>query len=176
MRMGPERDHPYDRYLPGLHPLKAAIVVGRLLDADGTPVEQVRTAYGVVPTGGLFDFRDLVHGERILRDVGLVKERDGCLYRSGDGLVTLIHLDSEEATTALLGLCLSRDAPLWLSAAVGSGELEEYLVPDSDHALLEELIPDPEQREAFLLAHGETFDPEQRSALGERGELCVVDT
>jgi hypothetical protein len=166
---------PFGANLPGLHPLKAALLVGGLLDADGTPLEQLRTSYGIVPTGGLFDHHDLRTGERILRRTGLVEERDGCLYRAGHGLAALIHLDSAEAITALLGLWLSRDSPLWLSAAVGSGELEEYLVPDTDQALLEELIPDPEQREAFLLAHGETFDSELRSALGELGELRVVE-
>lgn len=162
--------------MPGLHALRAALKVGELLDPERTSLAALRNAYSRVPSGGLFEMRDLVRGEEVLRACKLVYEEDGHLLRSDNRIATLLTLDDEMGTSTLLGVYLDQVPPPWLTAAASGDEFEEHLIPGEELLKLERILVDPDAREAFLLAHGQRVDPAARTALGALGEVAVLDT
>ena len=110
---------------------------------------------------------DLRLGERLLLDCGLLLEREGYLHPTAE-IDELLALGEEEA----IAIVFER-AVLAVPASVLSFDADED-VPEGARALAEELILDPERREALLLALGRKHDDASRTALGLRGEEFVV--
>ncbi len=105
-------------------------------------------------------------GERLLIQAGLLREENGMLIPTLE-LTTLAAVEEEVAHETLLGHCIVIAPPEWLAG-------EPMTVPAQAAVVLEELLPDPERREAFLIALGRRFDPRILEELGALGEEHVV--
>jgi hypothetical protein len=128
--------------------------------------ETARAAYVHQPTDGIFTVNDLIAGERLLLAAGLIQ-------REGDDLSPtrpIGHLDVEE----LLAAYLACRRPIWLEAAAAEGELAAELIPADAGRTLEGALPDPEVREALLMALAQTFSDEERRRIGDTAERAVV--
>ena len=159
--------------VPTPHVLGAAIKAATVIDPDGTPVAAARESYLRLPTGGLYRFHDLVLGELLLTESGLVGQDDETLH-STEALRRVLALGDDDARKVLLALLLERHPPLWLHSATASDSLLPEFIPDRDAALLDENIPDLGELEAVLFALSSGYDPEARARLGAMGEEHVV--
>lgn len=159
--------------VPPAHVLRSAVRAGRALDASGTPLMTAHASYVLLPTGGLYHCEDLMRGEQLLVESGLVGCVDDVLYPSFR-LQLMLSLCEEDACEILLATALSERAPLWLSAASRGNTLSSELIPDADFDALAETIADPARREALLLALGNRYDPEGDIKLGNIGEELVL--
>jgi len=159
--------------VPTMHLLRAALQAGQLLDQGGTSIPAARASYPRVPTGGLFHPDDLIVGEKLLVEAGVVQRSAGWLYPSG-GLDSLLGLEEQEACELLLVLTLKRRRPLWSQVAVREDRVLFELIPDEEADLLFSVIPEPSRREALLLALARTQDSAANEELGARGEEAVV--
>lgn len=151
---------------PPAHVLRAALHVARQVDAEGAPVPSVHAGYTHYSSGGVYPPEDLRLGEQLLLALRLLREEDGHLYPSGD-VGEVIAAADPDAHELLLVRALEFTQPAWLT--------EHESAPEEVAATVAQLIPDPERREAFLLALGATFDDSARTALGSRGEDAVVE-
>jgi hypothetical protein len=70
---------------------------------------------------------------------------------------------------------LANRTPAWLLVATSTGDLEPELVPSEAARQLEDVVTDPNRREALLLALGRRHDPTFQAAVGAVGERTVVD-
>jgi hypothetical protein len=140
--------------------------VARQLDAYGDPVEAARHTYIRHATGGTYPPVDMRRGERLLVEAGLIREENGMLYPSPE-LTTLAAVEEEVAHETLLTHCLAAAPPDWLLQ-------EPVTVPSQAEQILQDLLPDPERREAFLLVLGRRFDAQLLAELGTLGEEHVV--
>ncbi len=153
--------------LPPAHLVRAALQAGSLIDAYGSPVPAARSSYLLYPSDALYPPKDLRLGERLLLDCGLLLEKDGYLHHTAE-LDAFLALDEDEATSIVFEravLAASRDT---LDLEV-EGDLSGEAV-----ALIEELIPNSDRREALLLALGRKHDEVLQARLGLRGEEFVV--
>lgn len=160
--------------IPTRFQLLAALSAGRLIDADGTAADVARDSYGRTPNGGRFGVRDLIAGEALLRRLELVENGNGVLHPN-TRLLDLRELEEDAAAEALLAIVLAQDAPLWLGVAASGDELRPELIPTAAADVLENVIPDFDQREAFLLALGRRVDTDERSRIGGLAEDHVVE-
>jgi hypothetical protein len=121
---------------------------------------EARESYWHKATGGIFTASDLAIGEALLKDTGLVLERENRLFLTTQ-LEEMLDGLSEDAISglALEALCLvsPREAP----------KSAESLV---------ELVPDAQKREELLLARAQRFDDSTRRLIGEIGEELVVSS
>ena len=154
-------------HFPSLHQLRAAVLVARLIPASGRiGAETARAAYVHQPTDGIFTVDDLIAGERILLAARLI-------HRDGDALELIRPLDHLEVEE-LLAAYLASQRPLWLEAAAAEGELAAELIPPEAGRTLEGALPDPEAREALLIALARRFSDEEAKRIGDVAELAVV--
>lgn len=157
------------------HQLIAALRAGGVLDDQGTDIASVEASYLRLPTEGVFDVDSLRRGGELLRDVGLVIERDGRLCRDRR-LDELLSLGEDLACRLLLAVALSRFDPLWLRAAADrDGGVATELIPDDVQQALSVVVIDPEEREALLLALANKVDASSQAETGDLGERFVVD-
>ena len=147
--------------LPTIHVCQAALHAASLIDSGGSPLAEARESYWHKATGGTFTPVDLATGEALLKDVGLVAERDGRLFLSGP-LEELLDGSPEDAYAglALEASCLSPPP--------------EEAEPEGLEGALEALVPDAQRREELLLARAQRFDDSTRRLIGEIGEQTVV--
>lgn len=125
-----------------------------------------RTAYLLYPSDALYPPKDLRLGERLLVDCALVIEKDDFLYPTPE-LAELMALDGDDAVAVIFDR----------TVLVGrlSGTLPNGVSTDGAlSALASELIPDPERREAFLLALSRKHDDAAQRQMGGVGEDMVV--
>jgi len=160
-------------HVPTAHMLGAAMRAAGTLDAAGTPINVVRDSYLRLPTGGVYCFEDLIVGEQLLIQSGLVRHADNVLFPSQQ-LQCILSLREEDASEVLLSVVLSAHPPLWSYGAIREDGVFSELIPDADRDALEEIIPDPDLREGLLLALGRRYDPDTNIELGEAGEELVV--
>ena len=153
--------------LPSAHLVRAALRSAGLIGAYGSRVRAVQSAYVLYPSDAMYPPNDLRLGERLLLDCGLLLEQEGYLHPTLE-IEELLALDEEEAIAIVFERAVLAVPPSVLSFDVDGD------VPAGTRALAEELIPDPERREALLLALGRKHDDASRSALGLRGEEFVV--
>lgn len=151
--------------LPSAHLVHAAMHVAQQLEQHGSPVEATRRGYSHYASGGMFPPADLRRGERLLLMAGVIREEGGMLY-PGDQLASLVALPDEVAHESLLASVAAQSAPAWLTN-------EPLELPPGAAADLEALLPDPERREAFLLAMARRYDDELQNERGRRGEEFV---
>ncbi len=159
--------------VPTAHLLRAAIRAGSVLDRDGAPVTAVRSSYLQLPTGGLYRYEDLMAGEALLIEAGLVQLEDECLYPS-PCLSQILTLGEQDASELLLSVRLAACSPLWLQLAVQENMLAPEVIPSAQAEVLAGIIHDQDRREALLLALGRRHNPETNIKLGEIGEELVV--
>lgn len=159
--------------LPSAHLIRSAILVGSVLDGGGVRRSTARQSYVKLPTGGIYHSEDLARGERLLVRCGLVRERDDVLYPS-EQLRCLCRLPATEAALFVLALAVDKAPPLWLAFAVRDDALWPEFISDDDSAVLDDILPDPAQREAFLLSLGNRFDADAAKTQGALGEEAVV--
>lgn len=160
--------------LPTVHLLRSALVAASVCDGAGAEVAVVHQSYLRLPTGGLYHFEDLEKGERLLLRCGLLTLNGSVLYPS-EQLRALQGLPTDEASQILLALAAQQAPPLWLHSAVRDEAVWPELISDADEQTLSQLIPDPDQREAFLLALANRFQGAPLTHLGELGECAVVN-
>ena len=170
------RPNPQDSLgFPTLHQLRAALRIGRVLNAPvGTLMAVCREAHARTPSNGVFSSGEPERGQTILADAGLLR-LDGDLVLPEEGLGTLLAMPEDEARRCLIERTIDTGPPLWLSAATRDGVLASEFVPSAVAQSLEELIPDLDRREEFLLAMGDRFADEDNRRVGELAEVCVVD-
>ena len=153
--------------------LRAAYWVVRVLGEEGEVREVAHRSWLNLPLAGEVDIEELARAEHGLIVSGLVAESSGrlCVDRR-----VLAACGKWSALTPLLLLTILVEAvpPLWLLTAARERTRPQIeLIPDDALAALESVIPDPAQREAFLLARAQTVDARASQALGEAGELFV---
>ncbi len=169
-------DEPVRRYLqrrlPTGHQLRAALRCARLIDQAGVTVERQRASYRLVPYGGLYRSDDLIAGEELLIEAGLILSV-GNLLIPASGLLEIAQASETDGCEALLAALLRRDMPLWLLAATAGSVLAEELIPDEESRKLRTMLG-PERREAFLLAIGRRFVDDQQTLTGSIAEEFVV--
>jgi len=160
---------------PTLHQLRAALRIGRVLNAPaGTLLAACREAHARTPSNGVFSSGDFERGQTILADAGLLRLA-GDLVLPEEALGALLALPEDEACRCLIERIIEASPPLWLSAATCDGVLAGEFVPSAVAQSLEELIPDLDRREAFLLTMGDRFTDDDNRQVGELAEVCVVD-
>jgi hypothetical protein len=159
--------------LPTRHQLRAALRVMRALDHPTTRLVDLRHAYLTLPSGGVFHVDDLIAGEALLAECGLVG-RDADLLTVSSAFAAILDLQEDAALEVLLLKVLATRAPVWLAAAAADEQLRSEFIPDREADALVRLVPDPEQREALLLAAHRTVDQQARTQIGEAGEELVV--
>jgi hypothetical protein len=161
--------------LPGVHTLRAALTVAGLVDPDGSGIEELHASYPRIPTGGLLSSEDLLRGEALLLQVGLLLV-DGRQIRADERLAMLSGISLDEGEELLLAMLLENAPPLWLSAAVEDGELRSELISDGDARVLEQVFTDVEDRERLLLNLGDRVDTDALKHLGDLGERYVYES
>jgi hypothetical protein len=159
--------------LPTRHQLRAALRVMRALDHPTTRLVDLRHAYLTLPSGGVFHVDDLIAGEALLAECGLVG-RDADLLRVSSAFAAILDLPEDAALDMLILQVLAARAPVWLAAAATDEQLRSEFIPDRESDALARLVSDPEQREALLLAAHRTVDQQARTQIGEAGEELVV--
>ncbi len=144
--------------LPTTHVAQAALHAASLIDAGGSRLSEARESYWHKATGGIFSADSLALGELLLKDTGLIVERDGRLYLSA-AMESMLDGSIEDAVSsiALEALCLSTAQDGMDPATTLTG-----------------LVPDPQRREELLLARAQRFDDRTRRLIGEIGEELVV--
>jgi hypothetical protein len=160
--------------VPGIHLLQAALRVAGILDRSGTERTALRESYPRTPTGGLFDSQDLMRGEELLVQLGLVVAQGDRVIPDPE-LQALAAATPDIAEKLLLAISLEKDPPLWLSAAVRDDEVLDEFINDADGALLASVLPDSAEREQFLLRLGRRVDADELARLGDLGEAYVVE-
>jgi hypothetical protein len=160
--------------LPTIHLLRSALVAASVCDAAGVEAAVAHQSYLRLPTGGMYHYEDLEKGERLLIQCGLLTSSGSILYPS-EQLRALRGLPSDEAPRVLLALAAQQSPPLWLHIAVRGEAVWSELISDADEQVLSQVIPDPDQREAFLLALANRFQGAPAMCLGELGECAVVN-
>jgi hypothetical protein len=145
---------------PSTHLVKAALRAGALIDRHGSPIPSARLEYLLHTSDALFPPDDLLVGQRLLSDCGLLKEESDGLVPS-ESLRTLLALEPERAAEILFEIA---------SRQLGIRPSEPAELRPAEGATF-----GSEARERLLLARRLTFDQTQSSALGLRGEAHVVD-
>ena len=159
---------------PTPHQLRAALRAGdvALRHAYG-PVAPMDAAWHRTPTDAVFSPDDLLAGAELLAQTGLLATSNG-LVVPDPSLRSLLAMNTTEACELLAGRLLEAWRPLWLSAAVGERGVSPQLIPDDVLRALAQLIPDPSERESFLLAMGRRFTEDDRRRVGNIAEEAVV--
>ncbi len=159
--------------LPPLHLLRSALVAASVCDARGVDTTTIRRSYVRLPTNGIYHAEDLVRGEQLLLQCGLLIARNNVLYPS-DRLRTLVSLPEDEAAQLLLAVVVEDSRPLWIHTAVRGDAVWPEFISEEDERILGQVIPDLDRREAFLLALANRFPQASLERLGELGECMVV--
>ncbi len=160
--------------IPTAYQLHAAVLAARVLDADGSTKDALLQSYANVATGGLYRSDDLRLGATLLERAGLVLCGDVGRYFPSSELLALRNLPDDVVADLLLQEVLTVEPPLWLFAAVVDEEVRWENVPDAELVVLGQTVPDPDRREAMLLAIGRKFDQERLTVIGDAGEDFVV--
>ena len=173
-------EQPVRDAFPTLHQLEAALEVAFLVSEEPIDPAQLRNAYTNHASGGVFTSNDLVRGEVILVDAGLLDSTEDTIA-SAPHLEDVKQLSRSEAVAALVALILAAENPLWLSASTAqvlpagtSPSLAWEFIPSDVGNVLEEMFEDADRREALLLAAAVTVDSELRREIGEIGEAAIA--
>lgn len=148
--------------VPATHLVRAAIRAASLIDSHGSPIPAAEAAFLLYPSDGLYPPQDLRLGERLLVDCGLLVLTNDQLVPTYD-LKTLAALAEPDAAAIVFELAVRRS--LGAKSTPVNPEIE---------AAATVLVPDPERREALLIAMARRHDESVQAALGARGEEFVV--
>ncbi len=171
------RDEPAARWgsgtMPTGHQLRSALRAGQVIAEVGSPLEDARASYAIVPYGGIYRSDDLVIGEQLLIVAGLLEQRDDILMPR-PGLREIASAGDTDGCEALLIAFLSSRPPLWLSAATAGGVVVDELIPDDAQRALEEIMT-PQMREVLLLQLGRRFSDVERMVTADLTEDFIVE-
>ena len=160
--------------IPTRHQLDAALTAATaLVEPRGVRATQAHDTYARLPTNGVFAADDLVAGENLLREAGLITYEDERILPSAR-LNSIYAMPRELARESLLGLLLERTAPVWIAGAIQNGELVDALVPDEEQQNLDELFATRVRKQAFLRNIATRVDLERTALVGELAESHVV--
>ena len=121
--------------LPTIHLLRSALVAASVCDAEGVETAVVHQSYLRLPTGGMYHCEDLLKGERLLLQCGLLTSIGTVLYPAEE-LRALRGLPQDEASQILLALAAQQSPPLWLHGAVRDDAVWSELISDGDEQVL----------------------------------------
>jgi hypothetical protein len=139
----------------------------------GVRVSDLHAGYQALPAAGSFHVLDLQRAEKLLVQWGLVSVVGDWLQPS-EVLQELVVDSDEGACESLAVEALGRRSSPWLVAAVTDEHVTLELLPDEVTDRLSSAFPDPDRREAILLAAGRLADETRRHAVGSAGEEFVV--
>ena len=159
--------------MPCRYQVQAAQRCAQLLGNTRSSRHQVDSVYRQAATDGLFPKDALRGGELLLSKIGLITYENGWLAPSEE-IDALEGLDDDEATELTLLKLFEIEQPTWFWTSVTSEAVTTEFIPQQDASSLEQLVPDPERREAFLLRLARKFDAEHAVIDGDRGERYVV--
>jgi hypothetical protein len=161
--------------LPSRHLLRAALLSGRALTAaEGTPLVQLPLTWARTPSDGIFSPDDLASGFRLLCEARLVAIVDRVVLSTVQ-LTTLLAESEDDAYRVLMERLIDARRPLWVSAAMAGGVVAPELLPDDVAAALMEVLPDPAEREQFLLAVSQRFEDVDAKRIGEIAEVETAE-
>lgn len=143
-----------------------------LVDAAGETTETLHSAYINDPNDGLYGALELDRGRAVLERAGLLRKQEGQLSVS-DAARTIARLPVEDAVMTVVETLLLRERPGWVVAA-GCGEARWEYVPEGVDTRLTDICPDPQRREAFLMALANKVDAEAMREVGNEGERYVA--
>jgi hypothetical protein len=158
--------------LPSAHQLRSALRCGRLVGEDGVTIAEARESYRLVPNGGLYRSEDLLSGQWLLIESGLLREDAGRLIPCR-GMREVANASDRDGCEAILAALVARQIPLWLLAATAEGVVADELIPDDEGKRLDEIL-DLATRDALLLQLGRTFSDTERAETGAIAEEFVV--
>lgn len=154
--------------------LRAATWVVHSLGAEGAHPSNLAESWMNLPLAGEVDTAEFESALARLLDLGLVSKSSHRVEPVA-ALAELCEQPDDETTRLLLAFLLEHERPLWLLMATGGGDqLAPELVPDEADQALISVLPDPDEREAFLLARARVVDAEIRSAIGAEGEELAL--
>jgi len=153
--------------------LRAAFWVGHVLGRHGEQEDIAHESWMELPLAGDVDLAELRAAEHALLEAGLVRRVGSQLVPDARLRVACAEWRAD-TPELILTLALETSRPLWLRAAAGDGDrLRPELMPDGPAGALATVMPDPAQREAFLLARARSVDAAERLELGAAGEEIV---
>jgi hypothetical protein len=147
--------------VPSSHVAAAAVRVARMLNTKGSEISDLRRSYQQHASGAYYAEPDMIKGETLLVDCGLVRRAGSRLVPTGN-LVTIGLDDEHEAASQIIIHVLGQLPP-----ETGSDELEALVAGTTANA---------ERREELLLAIGAKFDDARARLIGEIGEEIVVES
>lgn len=160
---------------PTHHQITAAVLAARRLSLDGTHIDVARHSYRAV-TGGLYRSHDLIAGEAVLLEAGLLLRTDEDVLvfdERGRDLRGLTIVDGREL---VLASWLETQQPAWLLGATSNGDVAWEYVPDEARRTVEQLIgANPQMLDVFIESRAGKVDPERDAETGRLAELAVVD-
>ncbi len=159
----------HDGYIPSHHYLEAAIRLWEVLSRGGPSNRvELRQAFRLLPSDGLFAAHDFAVGELILMRTGLAR------YVGGN---VEIRPDTPGPPTPeqLLASFLRQVTPPWLTTVTHGMAVMDHLMPEGAQRAVASTIRDPERRELFLLALRTSLDEKDDKEVGLKGELAVVN-
>lgn len=154
--------------------LRAAFWIGRIMPRAGESLSVLSESWMNLPLAGQVDVPEWEATLNALVALRLVNVSDGTLLpdHTFSEACSGRYVDSIEP---LLALILDRAEPLWLIAAAADGQgIRSEFLPDAVLSGLSVLMPDPERREAFLLARARVVNPDVLREIGDTGEDYVV--
>lgn len=161
--------------LPTRWQLLAGLAACRVLGHEGSPWSEIHPSLTQLPTDGLYRYDDLHDGLAKLIEAGLLED-DGHRLTPTPEISDLLNGPPDEAVPAVAARWLTTHPPLWIHTAVRDDTVAPELIPTADAELLEELVYDPDRREALLLAAADKVDATENAALGARGEEHVAES
>ena len=156
--------------------LQAALLVVRVLGADGSSAISARSNWLNLSVVARADLAELKRAEEELLRIGLVT-LEGDWEKPTQEMFEACKAQDDIAAEITLALALEWTNPLWLHTATGAGDaVATELIPDDVFEALSRVIPDPIRREAFLLQRARVVDGDELKRIGAIGEEFVVDS
>lgn len=160
---------------PTPHQLRAALRAGDVvLRHAGQPYEALTPAFIRTPSEAVFSLFDLQVGTRLLEEAAFVTLLLG-IITPDPSLRALLQMSLEEGCEFLADRVLGARHPLWVSAATSGSGIAPEFIPDDALRGLEELFPNLDRRESFLISLGRRFTADDRKRVGDLAEGCVVE-
>ncbi len=169
-----EADLPRLAAAPTHHQVAAAVLAAERLSLDGTHLDVARHSYRAV-TGGLYRSRDLLAGEGVLVEAGLLVRTDEDILVFDERGRHLRGLSPADGRELVLAAWLESQKPAWLFGAIADGDVAWEYVPDEARETVERVVGgDRRLLDAFLECRVGKVDPERNAETGRLAEVAVA--
>ena len=157
------------------HLIEASQIVGRLVNRGiPTEIDDLRTSFYSVPTGGRFSVNDFLQGLKILHSIGLVEYVSGTLSAL-PALARYCEMPLNGAIEQVVFSYIVDSRALWLHAGMlDDGTFASEVVPTDSLRWMDGLLDDRILRDEILLAAARKVDSERMAKVGLLGELAVI--